>query len=486
MRLDATGNARRRKPLCPGPENHLVKILLVNPPAQQTVLRDYLCSKTTKSDYLTHPIDLLILSGILAQGHCIEVLDCVAERLSVPEAKTRVQAAAADVLVGLVASVTWNQDRLFFGDLGREGHRILALGDVLHGNAVQRMEEEPWIEACLQDFTSQEVLGYLSGEEGSGYDTLTTRDGAAIIPARRCPSDVPHGDLDHPRPRHELFPTNGYSFPFARRTPFATVLTDYGCPYPCTFCVMSTLGFRQRPIDAVLSEIDELRGRGIKELFFLDQTFAVQRERGLALCAAFEERGDLSWTAFLRPDRADDELLAAMVRAGCHTVILGAESSRDEILARYRKGYGTDTVRDTFRRARVAGLRTVGTFLIGLPEDTATSIDEQLAYALELDLDFLSVNVAVPRFGTPFRKEVLDLGLLSADELEMDQAGDRGTLPTATLDQAEMLRLKRRLIRRFYLRPRYLMRRLASINSPRELFSQARSGLALLARNGRR
>src|SRR6185436_14664706 len=107
------------------------------------------------------------------------------------------------------------------------------------------------------------------------------------------------------------------------------VLTDYGCPYPCTFCVIGTLGFKTRPVDEVLAEIDHIRGLGIRELFFMDQTFGVVKKRGLALCAELEKRGDLSWTAFCRPDTADDELLAAMKRAGCHTLILGVESADD-------------------------------------------------------------------------------------------------------------------------------------------------------------
>ena len=65
----------------------------------------------------------------------------------------------------------------------------------------------------------------------------------------------------------------------------------------------------------------------------------------------------------------------------------------------------------------------------------------------------------------------------------MDQGGADAFLPTATLDRAAMLALKKRMIRRFYLRPAYLWRRLASVRSLGELEAQAREGLALLARN---
>jgi hypothetical protein len=140
-------------------------------------------------------------------------------------------------------------------------------------------------------------------------------------------------------------------------------------------------------------------------------------------------------------------------------------------------------VRAACARAREVGLRTVGTVILGLPEQDAASLERMLALAIELELDFLSLNVAVPRFGTPFREKILALGLASASDLVMDQGGAEIFLPTATLDRAALRSAKRRLVRRFYLRPSWLLRRVASIRNLAELRVQLREGFALLARN---
>ena len=92
-------------------------------------------------------------------------------------------------------------------------------------------------------------------------------------------------------------------------------------------------------------------------------------------------------------------------------------------------------------------------------------------------------NLAVPRFGTPFRAKALELGLAKSEDLVMDQGGADAFLPTATLDRDAMLDLKKRAVRRFYLRPSYLWRRLKSVRSWYELKSQVREGAALLRRN---
>ena len=457
-----------------------MRVLLLNPPGERVYIRDYFCSKTTKSNYLFHPIDLVVLSGTIASEHEVQVLDCMAEALSVEQANERIDLFQPEVLVTLIGSVSWDEDRRFLAQQATWGRRVIAIGDVLHEDSVERLSEEPWIEAALHVFANQDVLHYLAGRLEQ-VEEMTVRREAG--PERISAHGKQRGTFRVPRPRHELFPKHGYHFSFARSEPFATVLTDYGCPFPCTFCVIGTLGFQTRPVADVLEEIDALRAAGTHELFVMDQTFGIQRDRALELCAAFEERGDLSWTTYSRPDTADDELLAAMSRAGCHTLMMGVESADDELLATYEKGYVASTVIEGFKRAKRHGLRTVGTFIIGLPEETEQTLRATLELAVELEMDFMSINMAVPRFGTPFRARALELGLATPGDLVMDQGGAQAFLPTHTLDRDAMLALKKRMIRRFYLRPSYLWRRVSSVRSLYELRAQAREGLALLLRN---
>jgi hypothetical protein len=278
-----------------------MKVLLLNPPGERIYIRDYFCSKTTKSNYLFHPIDLVVLSGTAAEEHDVRVLDCMAERLAPDAARTRIDDAFAggpDVLVALVGSVSWDEDRAFLGEQHARGRRVIALGDVLHEASERRLAEEPWIEAALHVFANRDLNHYLRGERDAIED-MTVRD-AEGSPERLLRLERRHrkGEFRVPRPRHELFPAEGYRFSFAKQERFATVLTDYGCPYPCTFCVIGTLGFQTRPVADVLEEIDALRASGIGELFFLDQTFGVVRARALELCRGLEARGDLAWTAF--------------------------------------------------------------------------------------------------------------------------------------------------------------------------------------------
>ncbi|MBI3819258.1 MAG: radical SAM protein [Planctomycetes bacterium] len=460
---------------------NIKRVLLLNPPGKDLYIRDYFCSKTTKSNYLFHPIDLLALSGALAGRFDISVLDAIAERLS-PEAATgRILAFRPDAIITLIGAVSWEEDRTFLARVEELiKARIFAIGDVIHDGGEAVLADEPWLAGCFQSFVNDDAAALVEGRFSNLIDA-TYRDGGQI---RRIRGEKPRGEYQLPIPRHDLFPKKGYSFSFARRAPFATVLTDYGCPYPCTFCVIGTLGFATRPVESVLEEFRYLKSLGVRELFVMDQTFGIVRKRALELCEAMRrENFQFGWTTYARPDLSDRELLISMRAAGCHTIMMGVESPDDRVLEDYKKGYVSAAVREAFARARELGLRTVGTFIIGLPEESEDSIERTVQYAIDLGMDFASFNVAVPRFGTRFRDAAIQLGYANPTGRVMDQGGAAASMPTHALSRDRMLQLKRRAIRKFYLRPGYLARRLADVRTLHELQSQVREGIALLRRN---
>ncbi len=461
------------------PSRHARRVVLLNPPGRELYLRDYYCSKTTKSNYLYPPIDLVVLSGSLARDFEVRVLDALAERLDPPRALERLASLAPDAIVSLVGAVSWEEDRPFLEEAKRRtGALLLATGDLFREGAAETLAANPSIDGALLSFANGDAGAILRGDMGA-VESAVYRDGGGI---RERPPRAARGSFRVPTPRHDLFPRRGYRFSFARRRRFVSMLTDFGCPYPCTFCIMGTLGFATRPLADVLEELAFVRSLGVREIFFLDQTFGVQAERARDLCASMAGRG-WSWTAFTRPDRASSGLFEAMAGGGCHTVILGVESADDARLREYRKGYTTEEVREAFARARRSGLRTVGTFLIGGPEDDEDSFRRAVEFAVELRCDFASFNVAVPRFGTPWREELVRDGLAEPNRVDMDQAGERIAMPTRFLTREEVLRAKRRAIRSFYLRPSYLARRLLALRTLHEARSQFSEGLALLARN---
>jgi radical SAM superfamily enzyme YgiQ (UPF0313 family) len=228
---------------------------------------------------------------------------------------------------------------------------------------------------------------------------------------------------------------------------------------------MSTTGYKLRDLDTVMDELRLLRSLGVHEVFFRDQTFGVNRVRTQELLKRIKtEVPELRWTCWSRVDLVNEEFLRAIYEAGCHTIMVGLESANEEILKKYKKNTKRSQMEVALNLTRAIGMKSVGTFVLGLPGESEESIRQTIAYARQLPLDYASFNIATPRFGTTFRGLMKEQGTLDLTRMEFDSSRtqpawleeekDETLLPNETI-----FALQRSAIRTFYLRPSYLLRR---------------------------
>lgn len=456
------------------------KILLLNPPGNHLYLRDYYCSKVSQANYINHPIDLLIQSGYLAGKFDVLLIDAIVSQLNKEACLDKIKQSGASIILLLCGAASFEEDIAFVEELRQMGdYRIIASGDIMRENPEEKLRAYPSLEAILLDFSTPDLLNYLSYPEGRARNMVYRKKG--VIETGEClPSS---GQYEIPIPCHELFIDLGYRYPFVRHKRFATVLTDFGCPFHCNFCIMSTLGFKYRWVENVLEELRYIKSLGIRELFFLDQSFGAVKTRSIELCQKMiEAELNLGWTCFSRSDILDEKGLRLMKQAGCHTIILGVESGSAEILEKYRKEYTKEQVKEAFSMCKRLGIETVGTFILGLPDETMTTASETMKFIKELNCDFASFNVAVPRRGTQLRAQALTEGLIDSSFDVMDQSGTSIAMNTKYLSKEQVLALRRQAVQSFYLRPKYLLKRLVSVNSYSQLLNFISQGLSLLRR----
>lgn len=454
------------------------KILLLNPPGKKLYIRDYYCSKVSKSSYLFHPVDLLMLSGRLAEKYDIEVIDAIADRLDVEKCLEMIEDISPDAVVSLIGAVSFEEDTSFLKKLADGSHKVIVTGDVSLENTVPWLKRYPFIDAVLLDFSSDEIVSYIEGEFGE-FNTLAYRDGEDIIGIKTVRAK--NEEFNLPIPRHELFSSKNYRFPFVRHKEFATLLTDYGCPFKCSFCVMSTLGYRYRNVENVIEELKYLKKLGKKELFVIDQTFAINKKRTHLMCERMiEENLGFGWVCYSRVDLINDELLRLMKSAGCHTIMFGVESASEEILKKYQKGYTKPQIKEAFELCQKYKVRTVATFILGLPDETMETANETVDFIKNINCDYVSFNVAVPRMNTSLRGEAIREGLIDEDFEVMDQTGSSIAMPTKHLTREEVYNLKKKAVKAFYLRPSYILGRLRKVRSFYELKEQVLEGLSML------
>ncbi len=455
------------------------KVLLLNPPGDQFYLRDYFCSKVSKSGYLYHPTDLLVLSGILSPHFEVHVMDAIVERVSYQQAVRRIEALAPDYCIFITGSVSFSLDMAFLKMLLRHVpsiKKVVGIGDVFFNRQRELLERHSDLDAIVVDFTTDDIVHYLRGEP---CENIVFRDGNSIEGSW---TKSRHGVFSYPVPRYDLFPNRKYHYPFTREHPFGVILTNFGCPFQCSFCIMPALGFKTREPENVLEELAWLKKHGFRNVYFNDQTFGADKRRTKQLLQGMIDRGlGLGFVAFTRVDVLEETLLDLMQAAGCHTVMFGIESADPTLLIRYGKGITLERVREVVEGCHRRRIRTLGTFILGLPGETRKSALSTIAFAKDIPLDYAAFNIAIPRMGTQLREQAIREKLVDADVEEMDQSGSEAVIRNQDLSLAEIEALKRRAYREFYFRPTKLAAKLMDIRTREDLCNHVRNGWGVFA-----
>lgn len=465
-----------------------MRILLLNPPGRVLYIRDQFCSHVSKGRYYWQPLDLLMLSGRLhAAGHELAVVDAIASRVPAGVALERVVAFQPDAVVFLTGHDSFRADAAFVRDVkARTACVTVGIGDILRDQGVRLLPLNPAIDACLNDFVTHGLERFLEGLPDDAWN-MTVRRGGKVIEVHAPPQPAA---FTAPVPRYEIFPLDRYRLPFNRHHPYATIVTSTGCPFPCRFCPFARAPYRWREVDDVMANFEAVAQAGIRQVHLADWTFAVNRKQADAILHSLVDANlGICWSCLSRVDLVDRERLGLFRRAGCHLVEFGVESGSQEILDRYQKRMTLAQVRAAFAWCREEGLSTLATFILGLPGETATSLQQTLDFALELEPTYCSFNIASPRLGTLLRRDMIDAGLLPDDvsaERHLDSSRAPATFSTPELDAADLEGFRQLAIRRFYWRPSYVLGRLSRLRSWSEIHQLAANGASIALQTLRR
>ncbi|MBX3224193.1 MAG: cobalamin-dependent protein [Labilithrix sp.] len=168
--------------------------------------------------------------------------------------------------------------------------------------------------------------------------------------------------------------------------------TKRGCAFQCAYCDYPDLEgrkVRMRDPERIADEI-ALRARvpGVSYAFIVDSVFNVPRAHALAVCEALERRGSpLPWVCYATPASLDDELVAAMRRAGCAGAELGTDTGTPRVLERLRKPFDLDDVRRVRQSFLRHGVADAHSFVLGAEGETVEEAEGTLAFVRELDPD---------------------------------------------------------------------------------------------------
>jgi radical SAM superfamily enzyme YgiQ (UPF0313 family) len=280
-----------------------------------------------------------------------------------------------------------------------------------------------------------------------------------------------------------------YNVPFLLY-PYVSLYTTRGCPAQCTFCLwpqtLSGHPWRKRSTDDVAREMAKAKEfwPDVREFFFDDDTFNIQKVRTIELCEKLKPL-KLTWSCTSRVT-TDYETLKAMKEAGCRLLIVGYESGDPQILKNIKKGATVERARQFTKDCHKLGLVVHGDFILGLPGETHDTIRTTVAFAKELDVETIQVSVAHAYPGTELYDYAVKNGFMVGDNKMVDEGGHQlAHIQYPGLPADDILEAVHRFYDEYYFRPKAVFRilRKAAFNSVdrKRLYKEAKTFLKVRA-----
>jgi hopanoid biosynthesis associated radical SAM protein HpnJ len=280
-----------------------------------------------------------------------------------------------------------------------------------------------------------------------------------------------------------------YNVPFLLY-PYVSLYTTRGCPAQCTFCLwpqtLSGHPWRKRSTDDVAREMANAKELWpeVREFFFDDDTFNIQKARTIELCEKLKPL-NITWSCTSRVT-TDYETLKAMKEAGCRLLIVGYESGDPQILKNIKKGATVERALQFTKDCHKLGLVVHGDFILGLPGETHETIRTTVAFAKELDVETIQVSVAHAYPGTELYDYAVKNGFMVGDNKMVDEGGHQlAHIQYPGLPADDILEAVHRFYDEYYFRPKAVFRilRKAAFNSVdrKRLYKEAKTFLKVRA-----
>jgi radical SAM superfamily enzyme YgiQ (UPF0313 family) len=464
------------------------KILFLNPPL--SALERY--GGLAAAGAMEPPHGLTYLASVMREsGWDVSILDAEALNLTTEDTIASILSSTPDVLA--CTSVTLSIQRTAEVAAAVKAVRpnvVTLIGGIhLTSQPQETMQRFPSFDYGIigeGEHTLADLIGALSnGSDVSQVKGIIFREGGE--PTRTPPRPYVK-DLDAlPLPAWDLLPplASYYRLPpqSILKTPSLSLMTSRGCTGRCIFCDTSVFKnvCRAHSAEYVMEMMRVLHNRfHTREILFEDDNFMLFRKRLEALTEMLlKEPLDLSWSCLARADMiTDPSMLRAMRAAGCWQILIGIESGSQEILDFEKKGITLAQIERAVRLSHECGMLTKGFLMVGHPLESKETIRKTIQFVRDIPLDDVSVTFFTVFPGSPFWNDAPKHGAL-IEEFDKMSVFHPTFIPTGFT--AETLNLyARRILKKFYFRPRIMLSYLKRVRNRRQLAAFLKGALALL------
>lgn len=189
------------------------------------------------------------------------------------------------------------------------------------------------------------------------------------------------------------------------------MVTTRGCPYHCNWCAKPIWGQRYnvRSPENVVEELFLIKETYQPEhIWFADDIFGLQSGWVQEFADLAQKRNAvIPFKSLNRPDLLlAGDTIAALKKAGCQTVWMGAESGSQKILDAMEKGTTVEQIYTVAQRLHAAQIEVAFFLQFGYPGETREDIALTLQMVRDCLPDDIGISVSYPLPGTAFYERV--------------------------------------------------------------------------------
>ena len=180
------------------------------------------------------------------------------------------------------------------------------------------------------------------------------------------------------------------------------------------------------------------------------------------------EKENIVWSCYTRLDLIDEPMLRAMKKAGCWNIFFGIESGTQELLDNITKKMTVEQMKNAVKLVKKVGIEIRGSFMLGLPGETPELARKTIQLAIEMNPDYAQFSITTPYPGTQLWDTYEKWGTL--DKNFKDYHGWSPVfVPYGYKNREELLEMHKEAFKKFYMRPKYILKRISKIKSFSEL-----------------
>ena len=447
---------------------------------------------------------LLLAQSCRAKQFGVAILDCDAERLTLPESAKRIVDANPRLAVFVVYGQNPNS-----GTTGMIGATLLAkelkqLQPEIHvcfvGSHTSALPDEVLSYAfvdfvllnegvyALHNLLATDLSSGLDKVCGIGYkqknavgeETAVLNPPQSVVPQERMDIDLPGYAWDllpYDKSPLDLYRAHFWhaEFDHDKRSPFVAIYTSLGCNFACDFCMINIVnrvdneegidasnsrGMRFWSAELIANELEKLNAMSVETVRLSDEMFFLNKRYYEPLLDNIVERNlSLRMWAYSRVDTVRADYLELFQKAGINWLALGIEAGNQTIRQQVSKGsFKEVNIRDVCDTVRSSGMNIISNYIFGFPGDDIDTMQQTLDLALELNTEMANMYPCQALPGSPIYNTARQKGWKLPDSY----AGyaflsyESEPLPTRHLTSAEVLRFRDNAWQTYFTNPDYL------------------------------